>query len=403
MSTSTPSLLRQAQAALKSGQQQQARQMLQQAVRQNPHNYQAWLWLATVATSPRASLDYVLRAEALMPNDPAVQKARAWAEKRLHAPDHPTTQPALRPPKGPPNHSTNRPPDRPTNRPPDQQTWSTAVTWGGLTLVLVIILLLGGYLIGNGFSPTVVAGQIRAAASLPGNNQPDTSQAPAEGQAIASGQTLATGEELTTGQFLTATPAPAQVSARLPAGELSLAAPLQAKDLATAGSQAGEPRPTWTVTPLPTATLIPTPTFIPTFASIQEYEAASRPFGVGPGERWINVNLTSQRLTAYEGDAAVFSTLVSSGTWNHPTVTGQFRIWLRYESQTMDGRLLGYDYYLENVPYVMYFYQDYALHGTYWHNNFGTPMSHGCVNLSTADAGWLFNWATIGTLVNVHH
>jgi lipoprotein-anchoring transpeptidase ErfK/SrfK len=76
---------------------------------------------------------------------------------------------------------------------------------------------------------------------------------------------------------------------------------------------------------------------------------------------------------------------------------------LRYESQTMDGRLLGYDYYLENVPYVMYFYQDYALHGTYWHNNFGTPMSHGCVNLPTADAGWLFNWTSIGTLVNVHY
>jgi len=128
-----------------------------------------------------------------------------------------------------------------------------------------------------------------------------------------------------------------------------------------------------------------------------------RPAGVGPNEKWIDVNLTRQVLVAYEGDVPVFDTLVSSGTWNHPTVTGQFRIYLRFTAQTMDGRRLGYDYYLENVPYVMYFFEDYALHGTYWHNNFGTPMSHGCVNLPTPAAEWIFNWSSMGTLVNVHY
>ncbi|NIO43122.1 MAG: L,D-transpeptidase family protein, partial [Burkholderiales bacterium] len=64
---------------------------------------------------------------------------------------------------------------------------------------------------------------------------------------------------------------------------------------------------------------------------------------------------------------------------------------------------LGFNYVLPNVPYVMYFYKDYAIHGTYWHNNFGTPMSHGCVNMSTADARWLYNWSSYGTLVNVHY
>jgi lipoprotein-anchoring transpeptidase ErfK/SrfK len=117
----------------------------------------------------------------------------------------------------------------------------------------------------------------------------------------------------------------------------------------------------------------------------------------------VDVNLSTQTLTAYEGDEAVMTSRVSSGTWDHPTVTGQFRIYVRFRSQTMDGRRLGYDYYLENVPYVMYFYEDYALHGTYWHNNFGTPMSHGCVNMKTPDAGWLFEWTGIGTLVNVHY
>jgi lipoprotein-anchoring transpeptidase ErfK/SrfK len=78
-------------------------------------------------------------------------------------------------------------------------------------------------------------------------------------------------------------------------------------------------------------------------------------------------------------------------------------VWLRFESQTMDGALLGYDYYLENVPYVMYFFEDYALHGAYWHNNFGYQMSHGCVNLAPSDAGWLYSWSEYGTVVNVHH
>jgi LysM repeat protein len=121
------------------------------------------------------------------------------------------------------------------------------------------------------------------------------------------------------------------------------------------------------------------------------------------GSRWIDINLTTQTLTAYDGNTAVFSTLISSGTWAHPTVTGQFRIYLRYQSQDMNGYRLGYNYYLPNVPYVMYFYRDYAIHGTYWHNNFGTPMSHGCVNMATPDAQWLFGWADYGTLVNVHY
>ena len=125
--------------------------------------------------------------------------------------------------------------------------------------------------------------------------------------------------------------------------------------------------------------------------------------GLNPGERWIDVNLTTQTLVAYEGDTPVLTSLISSGMWQFPTVTGEFRTWLKYESQDMSGYHLGYNYDLEDVPYVMYFYRDFAIHGAYWHNNFGTPMSHGCVNMNTIDAGWLFDWAPIGTLVNVHY
>jgi lipoprotein-anchoring transpeptidase ErfK/SrfK len=118
----------------------------------------------------------------------------------------------------------------------------------------------------------------------------------------------------------------------------------------------------------------------------------------GSGKRWIDVDLSEQRTYAYEGDQLVASFLVSTGTWQTPTVVGQYRIYVKYRYADMSGP----GYYLPDVPYVMYFYKGYGLHGTYWHNNFGTPMSHGCVNLPTNDAGWLFDFASVGTVVNVH-
>ncbi len=137
-------------------------------------------------------------------------------------------------------------------------------------------------------------------------------------------------------------------------------------------------------------------------AAPQPAAAAPAP-AVSYGNRWIDVNLTTQSLTAYENNTPVYNALISSGAYPYLTVTGQFQIYLRYQAQDMNGYRLGYDYYLPNVPYVQYFYRDFALHGTYWHNNFGTPMSHGCVNLSTPDAQWIYGWSTYGTVVNVHY
>jgi len=121
--------------------------------------------------------------------------------------------------------------------------------------------------------------------------------------------------------------------------------------------------------------------------------------GGNGGARWIDVNLSTQSVYAYEGDTVVNSFVVSTGTAYTPTVTGKYKIWIKFKSTTMSGP----GYYLPDVPYAMYFYKGYGLHGTYWHNNFGTPMSHGCVNLRTSDAEWLYYWATVGTVVNVHY
>ena len=111
--------------------------------------------------------------------------------------------------------------------------------------------------------------------------------------------------------------------------------------------------------------------------------------------RWIRVDLSEQLVIAYEDDEPVRGFVVSTGLPGTPTVTGTFNIRMKVRSQTMSGGTPENGYYnLPNVEWVQYFYADYGFHGTYWHNNFGNPMSHGCVNMTNADAKWLFDWAS---------
>ena len=111
-----------------------------------------------------------------------------------------------------------------------------------------------------------------------------------------------------------------------------------------------------------------------------------------PGEKHIYVDLSTQRLYAYQGDSLVMDTFISSGKWD-PSPVGNFHIWEKLLATTMAGGSGADAYNLPNVPYVMYFYQDYGLHGAYWHNNFGHPMSHGCINERITDAKALYDWA----------
>lgn len=110
--------------------------------------------------------------------------------------------------------------------------------------------------------------------------------------------------------------------------------------------------------------------------------------------KWIEVDLDNQRLYAHDGNTIVYNMPVSSGLPWTPTVTGEFRIWAKVRSQRMAGGSVeaGNYYNLPNVPFVQFFYQGYSLHGTYWHNDFGKPRSHGCVNLAINDAAKLFYW-----------
>lgn len=115
-------------------------------------------------------------------------------------------------------------------------------------------------------------------------------------------------------------------------------------------------------------------------------------------EKWIEVDLSEQKIKAWEGNNLYLESLVSTGK-TFPTPTGEFRIWAKFKYTKMSGGSKENNtyYYLPNVPYTMYFYKGFGLHGTYWHNNFGHRMSHGCVNLPTPVAEKLFYWTNPST------
>lgn len=394
MSASSDTLLQQAQTAVKAGHKVEARHLLQQVVAEDDQSFKAWLLLASVTSAPQAAAAYVERAALLAPTHPAVIKAQRWAAEQTGKPATAVPVSPVAPPAAAPSQARSV---------PNGRFWSRLFTLGVALLLMLIAFWIGR----STWQQTAQLAPPTAAAvaAVPDNN------AAVDEAANPFSRTAATDE---TAPQAFAVPDSAGVAPAVqPAADGAEA------DAAVADSASGPsknvgsalPRPTWTPTPLPTPTLAPTSTPAPTEPPPPVPEQAQpipgtavvRPAGVGPGERWIDVNLSTQTLVALEGDTPVLQSLISSGTSLYPTVTGQFRTYLKHESQDMNGYLLGYDYYLADVPYVMYFYRDFAIHGTYWHNNFGTPMSHGCVNVNTIDAGWLFNWAPVGTLVNVHY
>ncbi len=123
-------------------------------------------------------------------------------------------------------------------------------------------------------------------------------------------------------------------------------------------------------------------------------------------DKHVYVDLATQKLYAYEGQKEIFQTLIASGKWGR-TPVGNFNIWQKLRATRMAGGSGADAYDLPNVPYVMYFYHDFGLHGAYWHNNFGHTMSHGCVNMRIVDARTVFEWADgptdghLGTPVSV--
>jgi lipoprotein-anchoring transpeptidase ErfK/SrfK len=362
-----------AREALRAGNRGAARRWAEQAAQLAPQLEDPWLILASVA-SPRASVAFIEKALQINPESPRARKGMQWALKRLQ--EVPSEQKKL-------DETTKQ--IKAVKRSAPAKKSRRGMVYPILLLALgCVVLLVAAWTATT--SPVL-------ASILAGVTQPVEVEHPKVWAQIEIAKPAQASD-----------PAPVLVDA-----EPTLPAPTPTSQptlepTAAPAVSTSEPDPiTPEETSTPAGSLVmdiventPEPTAGPTDAN-----APAKPESppVGNGVRWIEVNLTEQRVYAWEGDVLLNSFLVSTGTWATPTVTGTFSIWHKTPLQAMSGP----GYYLPNVPYVMYFYKDYGFHGTYWHNNFGTPMSHGCVNLTIPDSEWLYNWASYGTTVKVHY
>ena len=396
-----------ARDALRSGDRSSARQWAEQAAELAPQLEDPWLILASVA-SPRASVSFIERALQVNPESPRARKGMQWALKRLQqAPpasggEVPSAQKT--PVRRKPARSGEK--KRSAEKNPAEDSLSCIVAGFGLP---------GGHR-RRMDSQHIPGIGIHFEAEHPNRNASSPSAS------LGAGGDRQTGQELLNRRRSlwhlksdptvpppTPEPAPFVADFNLPCPRQlrnqpprrHLAPPTATLEPPVPSDSEVDPTVTPEATSTPAGSLvleIVEDTPVPTRATHQRPRQPQTP-PVGNGVRWIEVNLSEQRTYAWEGDVLVNSFIVSTGTWATPTVVGTFQIWNKTRIQTMSGP----GYSLPNVPWVMYFYKDYGFHGTYWHNNFGTPMSHGCVNLTMADSEWLYNWASYGTTVKVHY
>jgi len=351
--------LENAKLAFRLGRRREARRWAELAVSQSPNREEPWLWMAAIA-SPRASLAYLQRALEINPDSEHARKGVQWALQRLKSnSESALVRSEIVEHSIPPREFIAR----------SRLTPHRSFSW-----VVLLLILLVGLFAWFSLSPYTL------------------------GKAVTSLSNLVT------------VPLSA-VSAKQPVSIANVA--MEKATRTPTATSTSTPTPTSTHTPTATSTSTPTatpkptktrrPTKTPTKA-VPGKPSAPKPNipvypKVGKNEPWIDVDLTHQTAYAFTGRTLERSFLVSTGTWLHPTVTGEYRIYVKY----LYADMVGPGYYLPDVPYVMYFYSGYSLHGTYWHNNFGTPMSHGCVNFSIPDAGWIYGFVSVGTLVNIHY
>lgn len=360
MKTTNPesqSALEKARQAYRKGNQQETRFWAEKAAALDPGNEEPWLWMASVAT-PRASIEYLKRALAINPQSIRARKAMDWAVKRYRASESNVQVHRKIVEANIPTSSFARP--RPV-------TLTKTSLWLllGFVILLALVIWFGSPYVPLGRAEEMINHALAQVEEIAADNPGEISQVNIE-KATRTPTPTAT---LTPTPTFTPTPT---------------------------ATNTPTPTPTDTPTPTPTATHTPLPTDPP---PPEEPSFPGLPSGVDEHERWIDINLSQQMAYAYQGYELIRSFVVSTGTWQHPTVTGTYKIYVMYRYADMSGP----GYYLPDVPYVMYFYKGYGLHGTYWHNNFGTPMSHGCVNFTIDDAGWVFDFTSVGTVVNVHY
>jgi len=388
-------LIANARESLRRGEKSSARQLGEEAALLAPDLEDVWLVLAASDPSREDALAYARKALELNPQSGRAQRAVEWASGRLQQAE--VSQNRTVPPPAVLPNQVEAVTDLPQKRAYQTAIAMPALRPQGRNWLLPALLIGAGCMVVGLFALFIltrpaVASLVRSiSAARPAQEnlwapsdivKPEATPINVSGVAI---QVEDTPTSVPTEVPATALPtkeptlAPTDVPTDAPTQELSTPAAVE-----TPGSMVMEIVPESAVSESESSA---------SSESKPEYPSS------GNGARWIDVDLTNQMVYAYEGDVVVNSFVVSTGTWLTPTVTGEYKVYVKIRSGSMSGP----GYYLPDVPYIMYFYKSYGLHGTYWHNNFGTPMSHGCVNLRTDEAGWLFNWASVGTVVNVHY
>ena len=352
--------LQEAIKALKAKDAQSASVWAKRAAQADPTLEEAWLILGRVS-SPEASIRYLQQALTVNPQSERARKGLAWARKRLEA------QKKARVIEETPIIASPKPPTK-----PPAQKKKRSPLW--LVAGFALVCLIGVVFWATSASPALALFDSEPTATI-GPTQQYWSQA------TLAKPTYTPSPTPTFTATPTNTPTPTFTPTFTPT---NTSTPTLTFTPTSTPTITNTPKPT--NTPLPTNTPKPAPTTAP-------------PQSYGNGVHWIEVNLTQQMLYAWSGDTLMRSFVVSTGTWQTPTITGTFEVYLKLVSTTMSGP----GYYLEGVPYTMYFSGDYGIHGTYWHSNFGTPMSHGCVNMYTPDAAWLYDFAPYGTKVYIHY
>ena len=377
--TQAKKAIQKARVALKAGKKKDAYAWAKRGAQLAPHIEDSWLVLAAVS-SPEKSIRFLEKALAINPNSPRAQKGLVWAKSKMPKGTTPpsaispiaTLPPAQSPPQRVPSPKSRAKRAKPSPPPPKKKKSRLPLFLGGVFL-LICIIGVSFLALNTSTAQALFSNEPTATMSLtPQHWAEGTIAKPTYTPSITSTATNTSTPTLTP----TLTFTPTETFTLTPSPTLT---------------------PTKTLTPTITNTPLPTNTFYPT--NTPKPVPTSPPPAGGSGEHWIEVNLSQQRLYAYAGNTLMNSFVVSTGTWQTPTVTGYFNVYLKYVSTTMSGP----GYYLTNVPYTMYFHGDYGIHGTYWHNNFGTPMSHGCVNMRSNEAEWLYYFSPVGTLVYIHY
>jgi lipoprotein-anchoring transpeptidase ErfK/SrfK len=378
-------LIAKAREALRRGDKVSARQLGEKAAYLAPKMEDVWLVLAASDPNPHEALAYARKAVELNPQSTRARRGVEWASEQLKG-----TQ-ALKDPNPVPSKIVPNQVEAVTSL-PKRRAYQTVVAMpllksNGSNWLLPALLIGAGFMVVSFLAFLALASPMFSTLI----NSVNPPSAPRQEILWASVEIAKPGV------------APIDVSSFAPAPGDSSTVPNQSP-LDAPPNAVSTPTPTDVATEEPTPAATETPGMmameIIEDTPTSEYVPPKPPVAVsGNGARWIDVDLTNQMVYAYEGDVVVNSFIVSTGVARTPTVTGEYKIYVKVRVQDMRGP----GYHLRDVPYVMFFYKDYGLHGTYWHNNFGIPMSRGCVNLTIDDAAWLFSWASVGTVVNVHY